>query len=100
MPHPYPILHDYWRSSAAYRVRIALHLLDLPHEKIHVDLAAGEQHSPAYLELNKQGLVPTLMIDRLKITQSLAMIEYLHTTTSGSTLLPAAPLDQLRVRCG
>lgn len=92
------ILHDYWRSSASYRVRIALNLLGLPYTARTVDLLSGENRGPAYRALNPQGLVPTLEIDGRTLTQSLAIVEYLHDRTPGSRLLPADPLGQYRAR--
>ena len=74
---PRMILHDYFRSSAAYRVRIALNLKGLAAERRFVHLRRGDQRTPAYLEINPQGLVPTLEIGERRLTQSLAIIEYL-----------------------
>lgn len=93
-----PILFDYWRSSASYRVRIALNLLDVPHDSVAIDLLAGAHRAPAHLARNPQGLVPALAIDGLVLTQSLAIIEYLNETRPGSTLLPADPVGRQRVR--
>ncbi|MFN4203206.1 MAG: maleylacetoacetate isomerase [Tabrizicola sp.] len=81
------VLYDYWRSSAAYRVRIGLHLLDIPFRSVPVDLTAGEQTGPENLALNPQGLVPTLEIDGVRLTQSLAILEYLD-QTRGPVWLP------------
>jgi maleylacetoacetate isomerase len=81
-----PVLYDYWRSSAAYRVRIALNLLGLSYRSISVDLLAGEQRSPANLQRNPQGLVPTLEIDEQSLTQSLAILEYLEETHAAGWL--------------
>lgn len=92
------VLYDYWRSSASYRVRIALHLLGLPFQTRPVDLLTGGHRAPSYLALNPQGLVPTLVLDGLVLTQSLAIIEYLHTTQEGSTLVPATALAQAKAR--
>lgn len=72
-------LFGYWRSSAAYRVRIALYLKGVPFENIPVHLVknGGEQHSPEYVELNPTHLVPTLVDGELTLNQSLAILEYL-----------------------
>jgi len=93
-----PVLYDYWRSSASYRVRIALSLVDRAYDRRAVDLLAGAHHAPDYLVVNPQALVPALVIDGRTLTQSLAIIEYLHATTLGSTLLPSDPIGQHRVR--
>lgn len=90
-------LFDYWRSTASYRVRIALHLLGIPFEPVPVDLLAGEQASEAHLERNPQGFVPVLEIDGLRLTQSLAIIEYLDETRTGG-LLPGTARERARVR--
>lgn len=74
------ILHDYWRSTASWRVRIALHLAGLPFRSIPVDLTTGAQATPAHRALNPQGLVPVLTIDGRRLTQSLAILEYLEDT--------------------
>ncbi len=89
-------LYDYWRSSASYRVRIALNLLGLPYRAVSVNLLEGAQKGPENLERNPQGLVPTLEIDGLRLTQSLAIIEYLNDTRGG--LLPADAIGKARVR--
>ena len=91
------VLYDYWRSSAAYRVRIALALADLPFDRVHVDLIKGDQRSDANRARNPQGLVPTLEIDGLRLTQSLAICEYLS-ETRGLGLLPDGAADRARVR--
>lgn len=70
-----PILHCYWRSSAAYRVRVALGLVGESWEAVPVDLTAGAQRAPHHLARNPQGLVPALEIDGLTLTQSLAIVE-------------------------
>ena len=90
-------LHDYWRSSAAYRVRIALGLLGIEWQDVPVDLTKGEQRAPAHLALNPQGLVPVLEIDGLSLTQSLAIVEYLDETRSAG-FLPADAPGRARVR--
>ena len=93
-----PVLYDYWRSSASYRVRIALNLLNLSAEIRPVNLLTGAHRTEDYLALNPQGLLPTLVIDGKARTQSLAIIDYLHTTTPGSTLLPGDIEGQFHVR--
>lgn len=90
-------LYDYWRSSAAYRVRIALNLLGLSWSSVPVDLVAGDQRGAENLARNPQGLVPTLDIDGLSLTQSVAIIEYLDETQSAGWL-PDTPADRARVR--
>lgn len=91
------VLYDYWRSSAAYRIRITLNHLGLEYQQIPVDLASGEQRQPANLARNPQGLVPTLELDDRVLTQSLAIIEYLDETRHAG-LLPATALGRARVR--
>jgi maleylacetoacetate isomerase len=90
-------LHDYWRSSAAFRVRIALNLLGIPYESAPVDLLKDEHKGEANLARNPQGLVPTLEIDGRMLTQSLAIIEYLDETRQAG-LLPAEPAERARLR--
>lgn len=92
-----PILYDYWRSSASYRVRIALNLAGIGYEAVVVDLLGKAHKSPEHLARNPQGLVPTLAIDGLMLTQSLAMIEYII-ETRGVALLPDEAADRARVR--
>jgi maleylacetoacetate isomerase len=91
-------LHDYWRSSAAYRVRIALHMKGLEVEQIPVDLRAGGQRTADYLALNPQGLVPFFEDGDLAISQSLAIIEYLEEAYPAVPILPKEPVDRARVR--
>ena len=93
-------LHTYFRSSAAYRVRIALHLKGLDYEAVPVHLVrgGGEHRQPAYLGLNPAGLVPALEDAGQVLTQSLAIVEYLEETHPQPALLPAAALDRARVR--
>lgn len=86
------VLYDYWRSSAAYRVRIALALKGLDWESRPVDLAGGEQTGADYRALNPQGLVPALLVDGQILTQSLAIIEYLDARWPDPALLPADPV--------
>jgi len=92
-------LHGYFRSSASYRVRIALNLKGLGAEHLTHHLRKGEQRDPAYLAINPQGLVPTLQDDRGTIlTQSLAIIEWLDETHPTPPLLPKDPLRRAQVR--
>ena len=91
-------LHGYFRSSASWRVRIALHLKGIAFEEIGVSLLNGDQQSPAYLALNPQGLVPALEIDGLVLTQSLAICEYLDETRAEPPLLPRDAAGRARVR--
>jgi maleylacetoacetate isomerase len=94
---PETVLYDYWRSSAAYRVRIALNLLGLTYRSVPVDLIEGEQTQADNLARNPQGLVPTLDIDGLRLTQSLAILEYLDETRSAGWL-PTDPAARATVR--
>jgi maleylpyruvate isomerase len=91
-------LHGYFRSSAAYRVRIALNLKGLSAEHLPHHLRKGEQHDPAYLAINPQGLVPTLQDGGVAITQSLAIIEWLDEIHPEPPLLPKDPLRRAKVR--
>ena len=92
-------LHGYFRSSAAYRVRIALNLKGLSADHLPHHLRKGEQRDPAYLAINPQGLVPTLQDDRgVILTQSLAIIEWLDETPPEPPLLPTDPLRRAKVR--
>lgn len=92
-----PVLFDYFRSSAAYRVRIALNLKGVDHESVPVNLAAGEQKQADYRARNPQGLVPMLEIDGHRIAQSLAIIDYLDATRPEPPLLPRGPADRAHV---
>lgn len=93
-------LYSYFRSSAAYRVRIALNLKKLPHETAYIHLLkdGGEQRSAAYAALNPQKLVPSLETEEGVFTQSLAIIEYLEEVSPEIPLLPTDPAGRARVR--
>jgi maleylacetoacetate isomerase len=93
-----PVLHDYFRSSAAYRVRIALNLKGIEYDHRPVNLAEGAQKSPAYRALNPQGLVPMLEIDDLRLTQSLSIAVYLDQKYPEPMLMPRDPADGAHVR--
>ena len=90
-------LYGYWRSSAAYRVRIALALKGLTYESVEVNLLAGEQRDAAFRAHNPQGLVPALEIDGTVIGQSLAIIDYLDALYPDPPLVPRDPLARARV---
>jgi maleylpyruvate isomerase len=92
-------LHGYFRSSAAYRVRIALNLKGLSADHLPHHLRKGEQRDPSYLAINPQGLVPTLQDDRgVILTQSLAIIEWLDEIHPEPPLLPTDPVRRAKVR--
>ena len=93
-------LYSYWRSSASYRVRIALNLKSLPYAYHGVDLMrdGGDQWKAPYREINPQSRVPTLVHDGQRYTQSLAIIEYLEENFHQPALLPRDPEGRARVR--
>ncbi|HEU4961009.1 MAG TPA: maleylacetoacetate isomerase [Sphingomonas sp.] len=86
------VLYDYWRSSASYRVRIALNLKGVEYETRPVNLLAGEQRDAANRARNPQGLVPTLEADGTALVQSLAIIDWLDSAFPEPRLVPADPL--------
>lgn len=94
------VLYTYWRSSASYRVRLALAFkgLDYTAKPIHLIHQGGEHTHPDYLALNPQGLVPTLMHGQRVLTQSLAIIEYLDEVFPDPPLLPEDALERAKVR--
>ncbi len=94
------MLYNYYRSSASYRVRIALNYKNLPYECKTVNLIkdGGEQHAAEYLKLNPQGLVPTLTDGDLVLTQSIAILEYLEEVYPEPSLLPQGALERANVR--
>ncbi len=91
-------LYSYYRSSAAYRVRIALHLKAVDWTCIPVNLLKNEQLTKSYQKVNPQNSVPTLSFDEISITQSLAIIEWLDEQYPASLLLPESLLDKAQVR--
>ncbi len=91
-------LYGFFRSSAAFRVRIALNLKGLSYDQFSIHLRRNDQTKPEYRGVNPQGLVPALEIDGETLIQSLAIIEYLDETHPEPPLLPAAPADRARLR--
>jgi maleylacetoacetate isomerase len=92
------VLNSFFRSSAAWRVRIALHLKGLPYRGEYRNFRENAQRSADYLVLNPQGLVPALVVDGTPLTQSLAIIEYLDETRADPPLLPRDPTGRALVR--
>ncbi|NIJ15937.1 maleylacetoacetate isomerase [Sphingobium vermicomposti] len=93
-----PVLHGYWRSSAAYRVRIALNLKGIDHRQVSHDLRTGAQTAPDYRRLAPQGLVPALEIEGETLTQSLAILEWLEEAHPEPPLLPEGAIARAQVR--
>lgn len=91
-------LYNFFRSSASFRVRIALALKGLAYDYIPVHLARGNHKLPGYTEVSPDGLVPLLEVDGLHLSQSMAIIEYLDETHPEPPLLPADALGRARVR--
>lgn len=91
-------LYSYFRSSAAYRVRIALALKGLDADILPINLLKGEQKSDDYLAINPQGLIPSLQVDDTVLSQSLAIMEYLEEVDNTVPLLPSDPVARASVR--
>jgi maleylpyruvate isomerase len=91
-------LHGFFRSSATYRVQIALNLKRLGFDSVAYNLRDGDHLSAAFKALNPQALVPALVMDGAVLTQSLAICEYLDEVQPAPALLPADPLDRAKVR--
>ena len=93
-------LYGYWRSTAAYRVRIALHLKGVDFDSISVHLVqnGGEQHNDTYVAINPNRLVPTLVDGDFSLNQSLAIIDYVEATKSGLSLYPDDPQVRAKVQ--
>jgi len=93
------VLHGFFRSSAAFRVRIALQLKDLDVEHVSVHLRSGQQHTAEFMKLNPAALIPVYVTEEgVALTESLAIIEYLDEVVPQPRLLPASPLERARVR--
>lgn len=88
------VLHDFWRSSAAYRVRIVLNLKGVAFRSVAVDLPSGEQRGEAFRALNPLGLVPLLEIDGHRLTQSLAIIDYLDANFETPKMVSSDPAQR------
>ncbi len=88
------ILYDYWRSSASYRVRIALNLKGVSYTSVNTSLLDGDQKAPAYVARNPQGFVPMLCIDGHDLTQSLAIIDYLDAQYADPPMVSRDPFER------
>src|SRR5262245_45293757 len=92
------VLYGYWRSSSAYRVRLALHLKRIPHENVAVNLLEGAQRTPDHVARSPFGYVPCLTIDGTPFVESVAIIELLDELFPDPRLYPDDPFDRARVR--
>lgn len=92
------VLRTYFRSTAAYRVRIALNLKGADYRLLPVNLLKGEQKSAEYKQHNPEGLVPTLEAESAVLTQSMAILEYIEESIPAPALLPRGPIDRAQVR--
>lgn len=90
------ILYDYWRSSASYRVRIALNLKGVAYKSVPTSLLVGDHKAVAYVERNPQGFVPMLSIDGHDLTQSLAIIDYLDANYPDPAMVSSNPADRAK----
>ena len=90
------ILYDYWRSTASYRVRLALNLKGVPFELRSVNLLDGEHKREPYISQNPTGLVPTLTVDGIDLNQSLAIIDWLDATYPEPAMVSSDPLERSR----
>jgi maleylacetoacetate isomerase len=91
-------LYGFWRSLAAYRVRVALNLKSVSFEEVSINLASGEQFGEAYSSLNPQHVVPLLKHDGHEIVQSLAILEYVEDIWPTPKLIPSSPIDKAEVK--
>ncbi len=93
-------MYGFWRSAAAFRVRMSMNLKGIAFEEVMVDLDAGEQHAPDYVAINPQAVVPSLILENgVCLTQSLAILEYLEETRPMVPLLPVGdPVGRARIR--
>jgi maleylacetoacetate isomerase len=91
------VLYDYWRSSTAYRIRIALNLKGIAYDSVPVDLLQGNQRAAEFRVKNPQGLVPVLEMDGHRFTQSLAILDYLDTAVPEPRFVPADPVRRAQV---
>ena len=91
--------YGFWRSLAAYRVRVALKLKEIDYQEIPVNLLAGDQHDPAYLAINPQGAVPALVFPGIAqpLFQSMAILDYLDQVYPEPALLPSNPVERANV---